>query len=135
MDILLVKRLQDSVSGTVRCSAGSHCLVATKILALAAKSTLVNVAIIQAGKRHAGMFKFIDYARRHLTHKLNRILVTEIIATLDGIEHVPMPLVGRDIGQRRIHATLCGHRMRARGEYFGNHGNAGIRLCELQCGP
>lgn len=51
---------------------------------------------------------------------MNRILVTQPITTLDGIVHVPPPIILGHVSQSGIDTTLCGDGMRTRGEELGD---------------
>src|SRR3546814_15208740 len=66
---------------------------------MAAERTLVDGAVGIAAERHAGMFELIDRLRRFAPHIFDRVLVTEPVRPLDGVLHMPLPMVGRIVYQ------------------------------------
>ena len=42
---------------------------------------------------------------------LDCILIAQVVTALDGIEHMPVPVIRRHIRQGSIHPALCGHCM------------------------
>ena len=100
------ERLQEAAVSAAR-HVGSR-LVAAEILALPAEGPLVDFAVVQTRERHAGVFQFHDQARRRPAHIFDGVLIAEIVAALDGVVHVPVPVVGQYIGERGVHAALGG---------------------------
>ncbi len=80
------------------------------------------------------MFQFIDDAWRGTAHVFDGVLVAQIIAAFDGVEHMPMPVVGQHIGQCGVHPTLGGAGMRTGREDFGDHRDMRLGLRQLQRG-
>ena len=66
------------------------------------------------------MLQFVHRLRRRAAHEFDGVLVPQIVRALDGVVHMPMPVVGRDIAERGVDATLRGHGMRAGGKYLGH---------------
>ena len=58
---------------------------------------------------------FVWRRKRVAGEHLGGILVDEIIAALDRVEHVPLPVVFFDVAQRRADAALGSSRVGARG--------------------
>src|SRR5690606_14913544 len=50
-----------------------------------------------------------------VAHELDRVLVTQVVATLDRVERVPLGMVLFEVAQRRADAALRGARVRACG--------------------
>ena len=69
-----------------------------------------------------------------LAHDLDGVLVGEVVAALDGVEGVPLPVVLFDVGQRRAHAALGGAGVAARRVELGQHRGADPRA-GLDRGP
>ena len=107
--ILLVQRMQNGVTGTVSRCAGARGLFTAKVHALAAKLALVDLAVVQSRERYAEMLQFVHGLGCCAAHVFDGILVTEIIAALDSIEHVPVPAVRPYIRQCRVYSALCGN--------------------------
>src|SRR5271170_6868698 len=80
---------------------------------MAAERPLVDQAILGARERDAEMLEFYD--RRHCiaAHELDRVLVAEPVGPLDGVVHVPAPVVLAHIAERRADAALCRNGMAA----------------------
>jgi hypothetical protein len=62
---------------------------------------------------------------RLAAHVMNGILVTEPIATLDSVVHVPTPVILGHVSEGSVDATLSGDGMRASREELGDTSNAG----------
>jgi hypothetical protein len=54
-------------------------------------------------------------------HEFDRVLVAEPVGTLDGIVHVPRPVILLGIAERGSHTTLRRNRVRTRREDLGQH--------------
>ncbi len=134
-DVLLIQGVQYGVAGAVGRCAGAGRLVATEILALSAEGALVDAAVVQTRKGHAEVFQFVHGLRSNPAHVLDGILVAQVIAALDRVVHVPMPVVVEHIGQGRIDPALGRHRVRTRGKNLGYHRYPGIRPGKLQGSP
>ncbi len=124
--------MQQRVAGAVRCRTGADGLRTTEILALPAKRALVDSAIFEPRERHALMLQLDDQARRCTAHVFNGILVGEIVATLDRVVHVPVPVVRQYVAERGVDAALRSNSMRARGKDLGYNSHVRLRLRELQ---
>ncbi|MBS1247101.1 MAG: hypothetical protein H6R47_1300 [Proteobacteria bacterium] len=118
LDVLLIERVQDRVPGAIGRRAGARRLGATEVLALATELPLVNTAVLEAREWHAVVLKLDHQARRGTAHVLDRILVGKKIAALDGVVHVPMPVVRQHIAKRGVHATLRGDGVRTGRKHF-----------------
>jgi hypothetical protein len=93
---LLIERVQHCVAGAVGRGAGAlHRRAFTHILHVAAERTLVDGAIGVAAERHAGMLQLVDRGRRLAHHIFDRVLIAQPVRPLDGVVHVPGPVIGR----------------------------------------
>ena len=108
LERLPVKRMQHGVTRPVGCCAGSLNRAFTVILCHAAKGTLINLAFLGARKGHAPVLEFVHGGGRILGQVLNRILIAEPVRSLDGVVHVPAPVVFRHVAKRSRYATLSG---------------------------
>jgi len=52
---------------------------------------------------------------------MNGVLIAQPVRALDGVVHVPLPVVTFHIAQSGVDAALGGYRVRPRREQFGNH--------------
>ena len=71
------------------------------VLHVAAERALVDRAVVVAAERHAGMFQLDHRGGRLAHHVFDRVLVAEPVGALDGVVHVPRPMVRRIVAQRR----------------------------------
>jgi len=129
-NVLLIERVQDGVAGAVRRGAGARGLIAAEVLALPAEGALVDGAVVEPAERHARVLQLIDGRDGLAAHVLDGVLVAQVVRALDGVEHVPVPVVREHVGQRGIDAALRGHRVRAGREHLGHHGHAQVRAGE-----
>ncbi|KUT60939.1 succinate dehydrogenase, partial [Escherichia coli] len=75
--VLLIKRVQQCVTGTVGSRRSTCRLLAAEVFRLTAKRTLIDTTIIKTRERQAHMFQFQNRFRPGFTHIFNRVLVTE----------------------------------------------------------
>ena len=80
------------------------------------------------------MLQLVDGRDGLAAHVLDGILVAQIVRALDGVEHVPVPVVRQDIGQGRVDAALGGDRVRAGRKDLGDHRDTRLGLRQLQRG-
>ena len=66
---------------------------------------------------------------------LGRVLVDEVVATLDGVEHVPFPVVLFLVAERGADAALGGAGVGASRVQLGQHGALDAVARELERGP
>src|SRR5215472_6244493 len=85
---------------------------------MAAKRALINVAVLGPRERHAEMLKLDDRRHRILAHIFDRVLVAEPIGALDGVVHVPAPVVLAHIAECSANATLRRYRVAAGREHL-----------------
>ncbi len=106
LDAVLVQRLQDHVPGAVgRVARAAHGRLAV-IAGMTAEATLVDAPLGCAVERQAHLLEVEDRVDGLLAHDLGGILVDEVVAALDGVEGVPLPVVLLDVGEGGAHAAL-----------------------------
>ncbi len=71
---------------------------------------------------------------RFLAHELDGVLVAQPVRPLDGVVHVPAPVVLTHVRQRRADAALCRHGVAARGKNLGDAGGGEARFGQPQRG-
>ena len=74
------------------------------------------------------MLELVDGLRRVAAEIFDGVLVAEPIRPLDRVVHMPAPVVGPHIAERRGDAALRGDGMGAGGEHLGDAGGAQARL-------
>ena len=132
--VLLVEGVQDRMPCPVGRGTGPGGLVTAEVLALAAEGALVDLAVVESGKRYPGVFQLVNRWNRLAAHELYGVLVTEIVGALDRVEHVPVPVVRQHVRQRCIDAALGGNRMGPCWKYLRDHRHAVARARQLQRG-
>ena len=126
---LTVERMQHCMAGPVgrRASALRRRTLA-ELGGHAAERALVDAAVLGARERHAPMLEFIHGGRRIAAEILDRILIAEPIRPLNGVVHVPSPIVWPHVAERRRDAALRRDRVRAGRKYLGDAGRPQSRL-------
>ena len=99
LDVLLVQRMQHGVTGAVRSGAGALNGFFAMVAGVSTERALVNRAVGVAVEGHAEVFEFINHLGRFTAHELDRVLVTQPVASLDGVVKVKIPVVLVHVGQ------------------------------------
>ena len=121
---LAVHGVQHGVAGAVGGGAGALRLALAVVQRHAAERPLVDLAVLGARERHAPMLEFVDRVRRVAHHVFDGVLVAEPVRPLDGVVHVPAPVVLVHVAERRRDAALRRDRMRAGRKHLGDAGGA-----------
>ena len=108
---VLVHRLQDHVPGAVGGVAGTAYRTLAKVARMSAEAALVDTSIGCAVEWQAAMFQFIDGIDRFTCQDLSRGLIYQVVAALDSIVHVPLPVVFFHVAQGGRDASLRGARV------------------------
>ena len=121
--VALIEGMQKRMSGSVSSGAGTCSLSALAvILGLPTKGTLVDTAIFITGKRQPHMLQFEHCLRTFTAHVFDSILVTDIVRPLDGVIHMPAPVIIRiSTGYGAGNSALSRNCMRTCRKYFGNY--------------
>jgi len=127
-------RVQHGVAGAVGGGAGALRGALAVMRGHAAERALINLAVFAARKRQAPMLEFVDRVRRVAAHIFDRVLVAEPVGALDGVVHMPAPVVFAHVAERGSDAALRRYRVRARGEDFGDAGGAQARFAAADDG-
>ena len=119
LDVLLIQGVQQGVTGAVGCRRGAGSLLAAEVLGLTAERTLVDGTVIKAGERQAHVLQLIDGLGAGLAHVFDGFLITDVIGALDGVIHVPLPVVVVGIAQGDRDPALGGDRVGTGRENLG----------------
>ena len=125
---LAVHGVKHRMAGTVGGSAGAPRLALAELRRHAAKSALEDLAVLGAGEGHAPMLQLVDGFWRVTAEILDAVLVAEPVRPLHGVVHMPAPIVGPHVTQRRGDAALGRHGVRAGRKDLGDAGGAKARL-------
>ena len=132
--VLLIKGVQQSVTGTVSRCCGTCRLFAAEVFRLAAKRTLIDGAIFQTGERQTHVVQLQNRFRAGFTHIFDGILVADVVGTFYRIVHVPFPVIFMGITQRNGDTALRRHSVGTGREYFREQRTGLAALGNLQCG-
>ena len=125
LERLAVHRVQHGVAGTVGGGAGALRGTLAVMRGHAAERALVDLAVFLAAReRHAPMFELVHGGRRVAAHILDGVLVAEPVGALDGVVHMPSPVVLAHIAERCGNAALRRDGVRAGREDLGDAGGA-----------
>jgi hypothetical protein len=113
---LLVQRVQHRVAGPVRGRARALRDPLAETRRHAAERPLIDSAVLRARERHTVVLELDDGGRRLLAHVLDRVLIAEPVGALDGVVHVPAPIVLAHVAERGADAALRRDRVAARRE-------------------
>ncbi len=129
LQALLIESVQHGVAGAVGGGASAlHRRAGAHILHVAAERTLIDGAVLVAAERHAGMFQ-LDHRRRRFAHHIfDRVLVAQPVRPLDGVVHVPGPVIGAVVAERGGDAALRRHGVAAGREQLGDAGGLETRF-------
>ena len=83
------------------------------IAGVTTEATLVDLAVWCAVERQTHVLEVDNGLNRFLRENLGGILVDQVIATLYGVEGVPLPAVFFNVGKGRSHAALSCTSVRA----------------------
>ncbi len=131
---LAVQGVQDGVAGAVGGGAGALHRAFAEVLGHAAERTLVDLAVLGTREGHAPVFQLIDGLRRVAHQIFDGVLVAQPVRPLDGVVHVPLPLVLAHIAERSRDAALGGHGVRTSREDLGDAGGFQARLAGAERG-
>ncbi len=131
-DRLLVQRVQHRMPGAVGRGAGAVRSAFAEMRRHAPEGTLVDEALLRARKRQAVVLQLDDRGRGLLAHELDGILIAQPVRSLDGVVHVPAPVVLAHVAQRSADASLRGDRMAACRKQLGDAGRRQARLGQAE---
>ena len=125
---LAVHGVQHGMAGAVGGGAGALRLALAVIQRHAAERPLIDLAVLGARERHAPMLQLVDGFGRVAHHVFDGVLVAEPVRPLDGVVHVPAPVVRMHVAERSGNAALRRDRVRAGRKHLGDAGGAQARL-------
>ena len=135
LDALLVERLQDHVAGSVGRVAGPPDRRLAVVAGVAAEAALVDLAVRRAIERQAHVLELDDRLDRLAGQDLGGVLVDQVVAALDGVEHVPLPVVLLEVAESGADTALGGAGVGAGGIELGQDGGVDALAGQLQSGP
>ena len=103
---VLVQGLQNHVAGTVSCVACAAHGSLTVVAGVATEAALVDAALGGSVEGKTHLLQVEHGVDGFLSHNFCRVLIDQVIATLDGVKGVPLPVVLLDVGQSGTHTAL-----------------------------
>ena len=107
-----------SAAAQVRCAGGPF----AHVLGHAAERALVDLALGGAAERHAHMLELDDRGGRLAAQIFDRVLVAEPVGALDGVVHVPGPVVRAHVAEAGGDPALRGDGVASGREDLGDAG-------------
>jgi hypothetical protein len=131
---LTVQGVENGVTRSIGGGGTSVCLTTLAVLeGLTTERSLVDLSFLGSGEGYTVMFKLDNSVWCFLAHVVNRILVTQPITTLDGIVHVPPPIIFRHVSECGVDTTLRSDGVRTGREELGNTCGLESCFCETEC--
>ena len=131
---LAVHRVQHGMTGAVGGGAGALRLAFAVFQRHAAERALIDLAVLGARERHAPVLELVNGFGRVADHVFDGILVAEPVRPLDGVVHVPAPVVRMHVAERGRDAALGCDRVRAGRKHFCDAGGAQAGLAAADHG-
>ena len=129
LERLAVQRVQHGVAGAV---GGSGRALRRRALAVfgghAAERALIDAAVLRAAERNAVVLELVDRLGRVAAEIFDGVLIAQPVGALDGVVHMPAPVVRAHVAERGGDPALGRDRVRAGGEYLGDAGRLEARL-------
>ena len=109
-----------AVVNTGRKRVNAPLIIAASKLSPAFLRSLINATFLCSRERQAHVLKLEDSLRACLTHVFDGFLITNVIRPLNGVIHMPLPLIIWIVaGNCTGNPTLCRNCVRARRENLG----------------
>src|SRR5882724_5759666 len=108
------------MAGAIRCGGCTLRDAFAVVGRHATESTLIYLAVFGARERHAEMFELVDRLRRIAAEIFDGILIAEPIRALDGVVHMPAPIILAHIAERGGDTALRRNGVAAGGKHLCN---------------
>jgi len=96
-----------------------------------APAALGDASVLRPREHGPPMLELVDVVGRLVAEDLDRVLVPEVVGSLDGVERVRLGIVLRRVAERRIDAALGRTRMAANGMDLREQRDVGARIVRL----
>jgi hypothetical protein len=124
---VLEQRLKDHVPGAIGRVTGTANRRRSMLASVTTETALVDLAFRRSVERQPHVLEVEDGIDGLFGEDLRGILIDQVVATLDGVVSVPLPVVLFDIGEGRSHAALCRASVGASRVELGDDGGVGVR--------
>mmetsp|Transcript_45065 Transcript_45065/g.95876 ORF Transcript_45065/g.95876 Transcript_45065/m.95876 type:complete len:352 (+) Transcript_45065:1011-2066(+) len=106
----------------------------TEIQTLPSERPLVNLPLLRPRERQPELLQLQHGLGRLAAHVVDGVLIPQPVAALDGVVHVPPPVVGSHVPQRGVDPPLGGDGVTAGGEELADAGRLEARLRQAHGG-
>ena len=134
LERLAVERVQHGMAGAVGRRAGALRGALAEMGGHAAERALIDLAFLGAREGHAVVLELVDRVRRLAAQIFDGVLVAQPVRPLDGVVHVPAPVVLAHVAERGGDAALGRNGVRAGGEDLGDAGGLQAGLAGAERG-
>src|SRR5262245_61924473 len=111
--------MQHGVTSAVSGGARTKCWrPLTEFRGHSAEGSLINLAVLGPGERHAVVLEFVDRGWCIAAHVLDCVLIAEPIGTFDCVVHVPAPVISPHVAERSGNTALRCDSVRAGWEHL-----------------
>ena len=129
---LAIHGVQHGVAGAIRGRAGALDRRLAEVAGHAAEGALIDLAFGRAAERHAPVLQLVDRRRRVPDQVFNGVLVAQPVRPLDGVVHVPAPVILAHVAEAGGDAALGGHGVRPGRKDLGDAGGLQARRSTAQ---
>ena len=119
---LTVHGVQHGVAGAIGGGAGALDRRLAEVARHAAEGALIDLAVRRARERHAPVLELVDGGGGIADEVFDGVLVAQPVRPLDGVVHVPAPIVLAHVAEAGGDAALGSDGVRARREDLGQAG-------------
>ena len=118
-----IEGVEHGVAGAVGGAGAAVGLTALAVVeGLAAKGALVDLAVLGPAEGEAELLQLQNGRGSLPAHVMDGVLIAEPIGALDGVVHVPSPIVLGHVSEGGVDSALRGDRVGAGGKQFGYAG-------------
>jgi hypothetical protein len=123
---LIEEGIENNPSGMVCGITGPLYRFFTIIPGMTTKVPLSDLSFGSATERNSHVLQFIDGSRRILDQDLYGILISQVVASLDGVIEIPFPMILLLIAERSGDPSLGCSGMGSRGKNLTDDGHIGL---------
>jgi hypothetical protein len=126
LDALLVEGLQDHVAGAVGGVACALDRAFAEVASVPTEAALVHAAVRDAVEGETHVLEFEHGVYGVAGEDFGGVLINEVVSPLDGVEHMPLPVVFFDVAEGGGNPALGGSCVGAGGVELADDGDVGL---------
>ncbi len=124
--LLLPESIQDDPPGPVGGVAGPFDRRLSKVTGMPAKCPLGDLPLLGPVEGDTQVLQLINSSRGIFSQNFDGILITQIVAALDRVKHVPFPIILLLVTQGSTNPPLCSPGMGTGSEYLAQDSHIGL---------